>query len=222
MPILPASHPSYGWRIGDKAGHWEILSNCHTDAEGSKSYLCKCPCGKVKEIRASVLFRGRSRSCGKCGLRGDGRSKDKLNNVWSGMLERCRNPRSDSWKDYGGRGITVCDEWKIYDGFRDWALANGYSPELQIDRRNNNEGYCPANCRWVTPILNQQNTRANRILTAFGESKCASEWVRDQRCVVCRNTLHYRLETGWSHEGAISTPPIQNRRDRVMFVRGTI
>ena len=99
----------------------------------------------------------------------------RLYRIWKNMKYRCNNPNSPAYEDYGGRGISVCDEWQSYVGFREWAIANGYNDHLTIDRKENNKGYCPDNCRWATPRQQGNNTRRNRVLVFNGEVKTLSD-----------------------------------------------
>jgi hypothetical protein len=121
------------------------------------------------------------------------------------MLRRCRwHPR------YAGRGITVCEQWKSsFANFRTWALSHGYQPGLSIDRINNDKGYSPRNCRWATRTEQMRNTRVNVLIEAFGEIKCLSEWIEDERCQVNASTLGQRVRfLRWPVELAITTPPL--------------
>ncbi len=94
-----------------------------------------------------------------------GGSSTRLYKIWCMMKQRCFNNNYDRYKDYGGRGITICPEWtESYIAFRDWALSHGYKEELQINRINNNGNYEPNNCEWVTRKENMQNKR-NNVLT---------------------------------------------------------
>ena len=112
----------------------------------------------------------------------------RLNNIYRGMKTRCYNPNHRDYDRYGGRGITVCDEWlysdhKTHEGwlaFRDWALSNGYSDELTLDRIDNNKGYSPDNCRWINIIEQANNKRNNVLVTYNGETKTVSEWAKDK------------------------------------------
>lgn len=138
-----------------------------------------------------------------------GLGKSPLYMVWFNMKERCHNPTCKAYRDYGGRGILVCEEWQSLEVFAAWAQANGYDPKLQLDRIDNNDGYHPANCRFVTKTENLNNTRSNTFLTAFGETKTVAQWVRDPRCRVKYNTLSMRVRHyGWTDiEQALTKTP---------------
>lgn len=141
-------------------------------------FECQCDCGRIKNILARALHDGGTISCGclkleKASLRGKngdlttkkhGESKSRLYNVWSGMRQRTSDPNHHSYKNYGGRGITVCAEWDDFSVFRDWALANGYDEnapqgKCTIDRIDNDRGYSPDNCRWVSNEVQAANKR---------------------------------------------------------------
>jgi hypothetical protein len=108
------------------------------------------------------------------------------------MKQRCGNEKNDSHHYYGERGINVCDEWADdYETFRDWAISNGYSDELTLDRKDNNKGYYPDNCRWVDRYTQMNNTRRTRHVTYNDETHSISEWARILN--VTTNTLYYRL-----------------------------
>ena len=95
------------------------------------------------------------------------------------MLKRCYKENNQAYKDYGGRGITVCDEWKnSFVEFAKWAMKNGYKDDLTIDRIDNNGNYEPSNCRWATKAEQARNTRKNKFFTYNGETKIISEWSR--------------------------------------------
>ena len=102
----------------------------------------------------------------------------QLFNLWQTMKQRCYNPKRSSYGRYGGRGITVCDEWLKAENFIRWALNSGYQKGLQLDRIDNSKSYSPDNCHWITAKQNSQNTRRNIILTVKGVSNCVSEWAR--------------------------------------------
>ena len=121
--------------------------------------LCKCGCGKnIKQGNIYINGHNKTKANYKHGGKGT-----KLYNTWHGIKLRCLNKNNKSFKDYGGRGITICDEWLEFIPFRDWALSNGYQEDLQIDRINNNGNYSPENCRWATSQINNQNSRQTKI-----------------------------------------------------------
>lgn len=118
---------------------------------------------------------------------------EALYNVWKTMLHRCNNPKRSKYKDYGGRGIVVCDEWGDFDAFGQWALASEYAEGLQIDRIDNDQGYSPSNCHFVTPSANSRNRRNNKYLTIDGATKCVAEWC--ESIDVSDYTIYYWIRT---------------------------
>src|SRR5690606_23910368 len=124
---------------------------------------------------------------------------------FKGMVSRCYNPKCHAYGDYGARGITICDEWmQDRSKFFSWALANGYDANLTIDRKNNDLGYSPDNCRWSTQRDQSNNTRRNRMLRLGDIEKTVAQWAR--RYGIPMRTLWARLDSGWSEEQAITTP----------------
>ncbi len=119
-----------------------------------------------------------------------------------GMKRRCYKPQDKSYKDYGGRGISVCDEWMDkkhgHKNFQEWAIANGWKKGLSIDRIDNNGNYSPDNCRWATPKQQSNNTRFNRLVTINGETKTLSEWA--DFVGISQRAMTGRIEAGWSEE----------------------
>lgn len=136
----------------------------------------------------------------------------RLYGIWRAMIARCHNPKGAGYAKYGELGIQVCAEWRdAFQQFREWALSSGYSERLVIDRANNDDGYSPSNCRWVTYGQNNLNKRNNHFITAFNETKTVTEWASDARCVVSYAVLANRLRRNrrspnWSPETAITTP----------------
>jgi hypothetical protein len=134
------------------------------------------------------------------------------------MKKRCYSPKDLAYKNYGGRGITICDEWRASPAcFIEWAIQNGWRRGLEIDRRDNNGPYSPLNCRFVTRATNSRNTRRNVHLTAFGETKVLEDWVADERCTVASSVLRTRIDRGWEHERAIATPSSGSRKTYSAF-----
>lgn len=185
------------------------------------TWRCKCTCGTIKVVATTHLRSGKTLSCG-CLQREratgvapvHGESKTPLFRVWSSMLGRCKNAKHRFFSYYGGRGIRICRAWsESYIAFRDWALANGYSRELWLDRRNNDGDYRPSNCRWTTRKESNRNKRNNTLVTAFGETKCVSAWVDDERCVVSYANLFRRLfKAKWPVTKALMTPARKQKR----------
>jgi len=190
---------------GRKFGLLTVETLDHIGSSGHAYWLCKCECGGTKVVRASHLKLGNVSSWG-CipPRRTHGGSGSRLYVIWNAMKQRCFNANSPEYHLYGGRGITVCDEWRnSFEVFRDWALANGYRENLTIDRKDNDKGYCPDNCRWATAMQQANNTRKTRLLTYKGETRSVSEWARILG--IRQSTLNMRLNKyRWSVEDALS------------------
>lgn len=139
-----------------------------------------------------------------------------IRDIWRGMIRRCLDERHHKYHRYGGRGITVCQEWQSFEAFRLWSEMAGYSPGLSIDRIDNDGPYSPDNCHFITPAANNRNRSTSRVVSAFGESKVFAEWARDSRCVVSRNCLLNRLNCGVDPELAMTTPAYDKGMDAMM------
>lgn len=140
---------------------------------GNQVYLCECKlCGSMVSIYASHYYRG-STSC-KC--RNIAVKNQRLYGVWVNMKTRCYNKNVPGFRDYGGRGITVCDEWRDdFKAFYEWALSHGYREDLTIDRIENNKGYSPDNCRWITSAEQNRNKRNNIYYIYQNKKYCLRE-----------------------------------------------
>lgn len=215
--------------VGDKINKLLITDKyyeAYKTKTGSKNrsiVVCKCDCGKEKIIRLQHLVNGHTKSCGCWNNEAASQRMTKMNfkhgkadlknnrlyRTYHSIKCRCYNKNYAQYKDYGGKGIVVCEKWNNdYLSFEKWALENGYQDNLTIDRKDNNGNYEPDNCKWSTMEEQQNNKNNNRIVTAFGESKTAAAWSRDSRCVVTYVAIIYRLSHGWSPEEAITVSNI--------------
>lgn len=125
----------------------------------------QCDCGETVFSTAGALRAGQGRQCKRCWAASTGKHrlyKSRLYRVWASMKVRCQNPKHVAWHRYGGRGIAVCPEWQEFEPFASWALSHGYRDDLQIDRSDNNGGYSPENCRFVTPKENMANRECSK------------------------------------------------------------
>lgn len=129
----------------------------------------------------------------------------KLHGVWNNMKQRCINPKHLAFHNYGGRNISVCDEWQEFVPFYNWCMSNGYKDGLTLDRIDNDGNYCPENCRFVDRHTQCNNTRKNVFITANGKTKTVAEWSREVH--IRRDTLYRRyVIKGWDGDKTINTP----------------
>lgn len=120
------------------------------------------------------------------------------------MKSRCTDSNHKGYKYYGEKGITICDEWREFKNFKEWALNNGYADDLTLDRIDNSKGYSPDNCRWVS-MKHQENHRSNNhIITFLGKSMTVREW--EDYFEYPEGAIQNRLDKGWSEDRAIITP----------------
>lgn len=154
---------------GKKFGKLTVIEAAGKTDAGAILYKCKCDCGGEKVVRNDHLKSGAIQSCGCIVKKQKGLHNTKLYSVWSGMKKRCHNPKNFNFKNYGGRGVSVCDEWRNdFLSFYKWAIENGYKEGLAIDRIDNDRNYEPSNCRWVTPKVNGNNRRTSRHIEYNG------------------------------------------------------
>lgn len=178
---------------------------------GSPYWKCKCDCGNYTNVSSTNLKYGGTLSCG-CfyteRLKTHGLSDTRLYRIYSGMKTRCYNPNTKAYHHYGGRGISICDEWLGENGFMnfyDWAMENGYSDNLSIDRIDVNGNYEPNNCRWATQETQTRNKRNNLIIEYKGVSKTLVEW--SEEIGISYSILNDRITMlGWDTKKAFTTP----------------
>lgn len=172
--------------IGQKYGRLTVTGFVH---KGKKWYWeCTCECGNSIITQAYLVRNGHTSSCG-CLQREraseaslvHGQTNSRLYRIYNGMKNRCYNQKQQSYENYGGRGITICEEWlKSFTAFEEWSLSHGYADDLSIDRIDNNGDYSPKNCRWVTRTEQNENTRRNHLVTIGDRTQPLSAWVRER------------------------------------------
>lgn len=134
-----------------------------------------------------------------------GRKGTRLYRIWQAMKTRCHNAKSPRYSDYGARGIVVCEEWRNdFQNFYDWAMENGYSDKLTIDRIDNDKSYSPDNCRWSTIKIQNRNSRHNKLLTLNNETHCLTEWAEITGLTV--SCICNRIRYGWKIEDVLTKP----------------
>lgn len=197
---------------GQRFGRLIAKSIAYKDKHGSWKWNCDCDCGNSCIVDGGSLRSGTTQSCGcykKERLRFNhlqhGVSRTALAAVRNAMIQRCCNSNSKDYPNYGGRGITVCAEWKSNPiSFYDWAFSHGYKKGLCIERINNDGNYEPSNCKWATKEEQNNNQRSNRFLTYNGETKNLTQWAKEKK--VSRYCLDDRLKRGWTIEETLTTP----------------
>jgi hypothetical protein len=194
---------------GKVFGRLHVLRRAENDRYGNARWECMCDCGKVVIVLGGSLRCGNTRSCGCLSVEKakipknlrHGDTGTRLYTIWKGIHNRCRDINN---KTYGGRGISVCEEWSQYIPFAKWALRNGYSKNLTLDRIDVDGDYEPFNCRWATVKEQMNNRRNNRVINVEGKEYTLSELA--DLVGIKKTTLRARLNSGWSSKDAISIP----------------
>lgn len=214
-----------------KYGKLSAIRRIGKDKHGHYLWECRCDCGNVVIAAQARLRSGRKRSCG-C-LHKDAAQKrakpyshrERLYVLWMGMRQRCSNPNNSSYAWYGGKGVTVCDEWENnYLSFKKWALETGYDESLPrgmqtIERKNVGKGYSPDNCEWKTIQQQQRNKGNTKLFEYNGESHTVVEW--SEILGLKHGTLHSRvLGRGWGIKEAIETPAREQHEKIFVDYRG--
>lgn len=202
--------------IGERFGRLTVIdiADPHIQPSGKHMQMrrCLCDCGNEVVVAAQSLNNGRTKSCG-C-LRSERSIEchttnqyhdDRLYGIWNAMRQRCNNVNDRNYPNWGGRGITVCDEWNTFDVFYEWAIDHGYTDNTTIDRIDNNGSYCPENCRWTDAKGQANNRRSNRYIDINGEKKTVAQWADVSG--ISASTIYARLTVyGWSPEEAVFAP----------------
>lgn len=189
-------------------------------------WIFRCRCGAEKEIRSSHAVSGQIKSCG-CSTTEMQSARHTRHGYWKGNISapeysawclartRCHNSNNQAFKDYGARGITMCDRWRFGEGgktgFECFIADMGDRPSRlhTLDRINNDQGYSAENCRWATRMQQQRNRRANRLVAFAGREMCVSEAIEAAGSVIEIDRVVKRLNRGWSVEDAVSLPSLK-------------
>lgn len=206
--------PKFQDLSGQRFGRWTVIRRTEdyvtTAGYHFTQYECRCDCGNIRNVIANSLKNGRSGSCGCLGkevasktYKGNfskhGDTNTRLYQIYAGMKKRCCNKKSYNYANYGGRGISICDEWlKDWSCFKEWAFANGYNDNLTIDRIDVDGDYDPNNCRWVDCVAQANNRRTNRYITYNNETHTMAEWGRILE--IPYHTIYKKIKMGKSLE----------------------
>ena len=169
---------------GKRFGYLMVISLDTNPNNKRIKWLCRCDCNKLTVVAACDLKSGHTSSCGCKKLESHnkkhGMTKTRIHSIWCSMRQRCYDKNNCSYPSYGKRGITVCDEWRNdFVAFHSWATSNGYTDELSIDRIDNNKGYSPENCRWVSFAEQCNNRRSNVVLKYNGAENTLMNWCKE-------------------------------------------
>lgn len=198
---------------GYKKEKIEVIGQAGRNKSGNILWKYQCSCGKTGKATASNIKK--MESCGCLNkVRGKeffhnyntthGESRTRIYHIWGNMINRTSNKKDKSYKNYGDRGITVCEEWKDFLQFKEWALANGYQETLTLDRMDNEKGYYPSNCRWADRAVQDNNKRQSVKLEYAGKVKTIDQWAKEYN--INRSTIVHRLDKGMTIKEAIETP----------------
>jgi hypothetical protein len=210
--------------IGRRFGRLVVLSQNGKDKRNNTTWLCQCDCGNQKSINRTGLVKGTTRSCG-CLQKEMVRdlklshnlSSHRLHRIWFAMVQRCANKDNKNFPNYGGRGITVCEEWLDFLSFYKWANDNGYSDSLTIERTNNDGGYSPSNCVWATKKQQARNKRNVPTVEYRGELKTIVQLCEEHN--IHRETFRSRIDSGWTLEDALTKPVRKVRKPDSLVVK---
>lgn len=197
---------------GHVFGKWTVIEFAgRSVAQNATYWACRCECGSTRNVCGPTLTRSESVSCG-CTKAEIARKTFSRHSqygtpeyfIWIGIKDRCYRTRNPGYKNYGGRGIQVCDRWKnSFDLFLS-DMGPRPSRQHQIDRIDNDKDYCPENCRWATRRQQCNNKRTTHLLTVDGEAKSIAEWARETG--ISQGTIWRRISLGWQSSDAVKRP----------------
>jgi hypothetical protein len=197
---------------GKRFGRLVVMNVKEKTKSGGYLWNCQCDCGNIIKSCFWNLKKGKTKSCG-CFKRDNivnfnfkhGNCYTRIYRIWAGMKDRCNNPKNDNYHNYGGRGITICENWENhFDNFYNWSISNGYEDNLSIERIDVNGNYCPQNCKWATIKEQNNNTRRSILITYNGETKTLKEW---SCCLnLSYGTIYSRYKNGYTVEEIFNIP----------------
>ena len=197
--------------VGKKYNKLTVIKFDHVNKHGQAMWLCRCDCGNKTVVNGRNLRNNNTKSCGclikgastRVGKKTHGMSKSPEFIAWRSMKNRCTNKQCKSFKNYGGRGIKVCDRWiESFQNFYD-DMGQRPSKKHSIDRIDNDGDYTPENCRWTTDIKQNNNLRRNVYIECDGETKTIAEWSKFLNVPYFK--IHYRLHNGFDMEQVIKS-----------------
>lgn len=186
-----------------KFGRLTVLEKTDERRSGHIVWKCKCDCGKECLVSGKTLRNGGTTSCG-CARIKHGESRTRLYNIWTQIKDRTENPENWGWDNYGGRGISLCEEWHDYPIFSKWAKENGYTEDTSIDRIDVNGNYEPNNCRWATEKEQANNRRTCVMIEYNGKKQSMADWARELG--ISYETIRTRHRRGWDTKRMLTTP----------------
>jgi hypothetical protein len=196
-----------GYRIGKLIVIEELERLRLPCGQANRVFRCKCDCGRETIVRLVHLSRGRIKSCGCSHGERHGMCHSRLYTIWRGMKNRCYGEKTIQPHLYKDKGITVCERWKnSFLAFKEWAEKNGFAPGLQIDRKDNSLGYCPENCRFVTPAVNSNNRDVTLKVDYNGNIVSLAALLQEEGKMEHYVAIRTRILRGWEHARAIDTP----------------
>lgn len=204
---------------GQVFGRLTVISRAEN--KGGRIYWnCKCECGNEKRISRNDLKRGSTKSCGCLNdenrpfiRRSHGMTKSSEHTTWLSIKSRCYNPKNKCYKDYGGRGIIMCEEW--LNSFEQFLEDMGPKPikegiRYSIERNDVDGNYCKENCRWATDLEQARNKRSNHLITFNGKTQCIAAWSKELFPNDAKRLIYERIKNGWSVDDALKKPSDSN------------
>lgn len=197
---------------GQKFGRLTVIERAESKNKHTM-WKCKCTCGNVAIVDSGNLRSKHSTSCGCFNVETvkekntkHGKHGERIYRIWKNMKTRCSCKSVTEYSHYGGKGITVCEEWKnSFEAFYNWSIANGYAENLSIDRIDNEKAYSPDNCRWADIATQANNKSNNRLITYKGKTQTLAQWSKELNINYAK--LQARINKyHWDIEKALSTP----------------